>query len=61
MYGFISGITDTNDINYCPFCGEDVLDYHGDGTATCEGCHRRFGVVECEEDYTPAEDEEIYS
>lgn len=61
MYGFISGITDTNDIKNCPFCGEDDLDYHGDGTATCRRCDRRYGVVECESEYVPAEDEEIYS
>ena len=60
MYGFISGITDTNDIRYCPFCGEDISEFHGDGTATCTYCSKRFGVVECEEDYIPDEDEEIY-
>lgn len=50
MEGFISGITDTNDINYCPKCGNEVSYYYGDGTAKCEDCGFRFGVVECEED-----------
>ncbi len=49
MYGFISGITETNDINYCPKCGEEVSRFHGDGTAICTGCGYHFGVVECEE------------
>ena len=33
MYGFISGITETNDINYCPKCGEVIREWSGDGTA----------------------------
>lgn len=50
MYGFISGITSANDINYCPKCGEQIVTYHGDGTAVCDECGFRFGVVECEEE-----------
>lgn len=48
MYGFISGYTDTDDINYCPKCGKEVRELHGDGTAVCE-CGYHFGVVECED------------
>ena len=52
MYGFISGISDTDDINYCPKCGERIGTYKGYGTAVCDECGFRFGVVECEEDQT---------
>lgn len=60
MYGFVSGISDTYDINYCPKCGSQTLSFHGDGTAVCSDCGYGtavcsdcgfvFGVVECEED-----------
>ncbi len=49
MYGYINGLTDTDDINYCPSCGEAVHVYHSDGTASCYECGKRFGVVEVEE------------
>lgn len=48
MYGFISGITDADDINYCPRCGSSDLDRKGDGTAICNDCGYGFGVVETE-------------
>ena len=50
MYGHIQGITDTDTIYYCPFCGERMRIEHADGTVTCKSCGRRFGVVEQEED-----------
>ena len=50
MYGFLSGISDTDDINYCPKCGREILTFHGDGTAVCLDCGFVFAVVECEED-----------
>lgn len=50
MYGYISGFSDTDDIHYCPYCGEENLTYHADGTATCDECGKRFGVIECDED-----------
>lgn len=50
MYGFISGITDTDDIDHCPKCGAEIKEYRGDGTAVCGECGFHFGVVECEED-----------
>lgn len=46
MYGYIGGITDTDEINNCPFCGEEVSIGHADGTMTCDSCGRRFGVLE---------------
>lgn len=49
MYGFISGISDTDNIKYCPKCGEEIITYCGDGTAICE-CGYHFGVVECEDE-----------
>ena len=50
MYGFISGISDTDDINYCPKCGGEKLSLHGNGTAVCLDCGFAFAVIECEED-----------
>lgn len=35
MYGFISGTTDTDDMRYCPKCGEEIREWKGDGTAVC--------------------------
>ena len=49
MYGFISGISDADDINYCPKCGGEKLSPHGGGTAVCLDCGFTFGVIECEE------------
>lgn len=49
MYGFISGITDTNNINYCPKCGTTITSCNADGTAYCDECQFVFGVVECED------------
>lgn len=50
MYGFITGITDNDDISFCPKCGESVSEFFGDGTAKCDNCEYHFGVVECEEE-----------
>lgn len=49
MYGFIEGITDADDISYCPRCGEPIMTFYDDGTASCEICGFHFGVVECED------------
>ena len=46
MYAYIGGISDTDEINHCPFCGEEISTIHMDGTVTCDSCERRFGVVE---------------
>lgn len=45
MYALISGISDTDYINFCPKCGEPIRTHCGDGTAKCESCGFRFGVV----------------
>ena len=50
MYGFVNGISDADDINYCPKFGGEKLSFHGDGTVVCLECGFDFGVVECEED-----------
>lgn len=50
MYGFISGITNTDEISYCPKCSEEIMIFYSDGTAKCDGCGYHFGVVECEDD-----------
>lgn len=49
MYNFISGISDTNDIRYCPKCGAYIVEHYADGTGKCDDCGFRFGVVESEE------------
>lgn len=48
MYGFINGISDIDDIKFCPKCGEPIGTYYCDGTAICSSCGFRFGVVEAE-------------
>ena len=48
MYGFIEGITDNDDISYCPKCGKEIKEFNSDGTAICRECEYHFGVVECE-------------
>lgn len=50
MYGFISGMSDSDDIFYCPRCGNEIAEYYNNGTAKCDDCGFHFGVVECEED-----------
>lgn len=50
MYGIISGISDTDDINYCPKRGAEISTLHGDGTATYDECGYHFGVIDCEEE-----------
>lgn len=50
MYGFISGFSDTDDIHYCPFCGEEIACGHADGTATCDKCGKRSGVMEADDE-----------
>lgn len=50
MYGFISGYTFSDNINFCPRCAKLIVVHYGDGTAHCDGCGFRFGVVERAED-----------
>jgi DNA-directed RNA polymerase subunit RPC12/RpoP len=50
MYGYIAGVTDAGEINYCPYCGEEIIMMHAGGTATCGSCKRRFGVVEIDDE-----------
>lgn len=50
MYGSVSGISDTNDIDYCPKCGAVIAAHRADGTARCLDCGFAFAVIECEED-----------
>ena len=49
MIGYIEGCSDNDRINYCPICAEQIITWHSDGTAECEKCNLRFGVVEVEE------------
>lgn len=50
MYGYIQGYSDTDDIEYCPRCGEKSKEFFMDGTAECSKCFFHFGVVESEEE-----------
>ena len=50
MYGIVSGISDTDDINYCPKCGEKIYSYKENGEAVCDKCGFWFAVIECEKD-----------
>ena len=50
MYGHIAGLTDTDEINFCPYCGKEITSMHAGGTVTCDSCKRRFGVVELDEE-----------
>lgn len=57
MYGILSGISDTDEIKYCPFCQEEVSAAHADGTVECGFCGRRFGVIEVDPGDTESEEE----
>jgi uncharacterized Zn finger protein (UPF0148 family) len=46
MYGFIEGVTDNDNISYCPKCGTEITIFYSDGTAVCKECDYHFGVVE---------------
>lgn len=46
MYGFMMGVTDNDDISYCPKCGAEIKTFYADGTAECNECSYRFGVIE---------------
>jgi hypothetical protein len=48
-YGFVSGYSNTSEIQYCPKCGERVYSFCGDGSASCE-CGYKFYVVEKEQE-----------
>lgn len=50
MHGFISGYSDTSSICYCPTCGERISECFADGTARCDACGMRFGVIEVDDD-----------
>lgn len=50
MIGMITGITDSGAIKYCPKCGKRICMRYADGTAECEECVCRFGVIDIEEE-----------
>ena len=39
----IMGLADT-DIEYCPYCGEQIGTFKANGVAVCDNCKREFGV-----------------
>ncbi len=46
MFGFIEGYSDNNTIHYCPACRAEISTRFADGTAMCDECGMRFGVIE---------------
>ena len=50
MYGYIGGVSDTDEINFFSFFGDEIVIMHAGGTVTCNSCKRRFGVVEMDEE-----------
>lgn len=54
MIGFIAGITDTDNIRFCPKCGAEIREIRSSNSAICDECGYWFGVVEIDDD----EDEE---
>jgi len=50
MYGIISVVTDSSEIEYCVKCGKRIYVRHVDGIAECDSCCYRFGVVDCTDD-----------
>lgn len=49
MIGIIEGITDSEKIDFCPRCGEEIYTKHADGTAECKSCKSIFAVIDYEE------------
>lgn len=50
MYGIISGVADNGIVNYCPVCGEDLLEFLENGVCFCNSCGTYFAVIECEKE-----------
>lgn len=50
MIGFIAGITDTDNIRFCPKCGAEIREIRGSNSAICDECGYWFGVVEIDDD-----------
>lgn len=48
MYGLATGISDTDNINYCPRCGKEIFSKNSDGGAKCE-CGFSFFVIEADD------------
>lgn len=46
MIGYIEGYSETSIICYCTACGAKISTWYADGTASCDNCGMRFGVVE---------------
>ena len=46
MYGWIQGLSDADEIRFCPWCGEEIYGRFADGTASCRECGHRFGVID---------------
>ena len=45
MVSYVSGYSDTDDIHYCPNCGEGVAGWRSDGAGYCNDCNCIFAVV----------------
>jgi len=38
----------SSEAKYCPFCGDEIYDYKGDGASICNDCGKEFYIVERE-------------
>ena len=47
MLEIITGYTEN--VDYCPFCGEEVSSYWANGKHECEECGAKFYVVEADD------------
>ena len=52
----ITGIPD-EDVEFCPWCGEEIETRYSDGRCQCEKCKATFYVIEDEESKRGKEDE----
>lgn len=46
MIGFIAGITNTDNIRFCPKCGAEIREIRSSNSAICDECGYWFGVIE---------------
>ncbi len=48
MIKYVQGYSDTDGINYCPYCGKEIYQHRADGTGACMECGEIFAVIEVE-------------
>lgn len=45
MIRYVEGISDTDNVKYCPHCGNEIDTFNENGIACCENCGKRFAVI----------------